>query len=576
MRTRTSALFALGALLLAIAPAHGSSNDLERVPVPRELSGGFVITAENGVRHCRRATVAELEPLRGRERATELHVLDPAKLEKARRGETTGLTIILRGTPQLEQNQAAKAAFTRAAATWEALIRTPITVLIDVDFGTTAFGDPYDPGILGITDSQFGSLAYTWGGVRNRLLMHSNSQAETDLLNKLPPSTGVPTTEGTSTFVYIPTSVQRALGILDAVPDEAGEMEDFGPPPAIGLNSGQNSGFSYDFDPTNGVDSNKQDFNATALHEMGHALGFDSWEGVKEIDPTFPQVVTTWDLYRFRPGVTLDGFTTTQRCMSPGGEQINFAGAGSTRLSTGDPFGEHGDGYQGSHWKENTLNNGIYIGIMDAAGADGDKDQLMGIDLVTLDLIGYDVRGLVSLDDAVGSLVGNTLTITGDAVVANLVLSTARVELFDKAGNSLGEQSSIPINAVGASAVTLNFALLGFENFLSATAAEITLVDDKGNESAPLRVDFGQADSGGPTIANLSYNGKKLKLTGSGLVSTAQLEVNGVVVPATIKSKGGAKATIKGTPAALGLQSGANRVRFISGGLRSNIFVLNR
>lgn len=578
MRTRSLSALALGALLLVIAPARGASSDeVERVPVPYELDGGFVLTSQDGVRVCRRATFDELESLRSRDRATELHVLNPEALAKAQRGETTGLTIVLRGTPQLEQHPDAKAAFMRAAETWEALVRTPITVLIDVDFGTKNFGTPFPQNILGQTDSQFGSLAYTWSGVRSRLISHANSQAETDLLAKLPPPSGVPSTEGPSTFVYIPTSVQRALGLLRAVPDEQAEMEDFGPPPAIGLNSGENSGFSYDFDPTNGIDSNKQDFNATALHEMGHALGFDSWEGLKDLDPSFPVLVTTWDLYRFRPGVTLDGFTTTDRCLTPGGEQINFAGAGSTRLSTGNPNGEHGDGFQGSHWKESRINNGIYIGIMDAEGADGSKDQLTAIDLVTLDLIGYDVRGLVSLDNAVGSLVGNTLTITGNAVVANLVLSTARIQPLDSAGQSLGPQSSIPVNAVGTSAVALDFDLLGLENFLSATAVEVTLVDDKGNESAPVRLNFGQADAGGPTISNLSYNGKKLKFTGTGLVSTAQLEVNGQIYLTPIKSKGGGtKATVKGTPMTLRLQSGANRVRVISGGLRSNIFVLNR
>ena len=40
-------------------------------------------------------------------------------------------------------NPTAKAAFTAAAAKWEALIQNPITVVIDVDFGTTHFGEPF-------------------------------------------------------------------------------------------------------------------------------------------------------------------------------------------------------------------------------------------------------------------------------------------------------------------------------------------------------------------------------------------------------------------------------------------------
>src|SRR3954469_16427023 len=131
MRARSLSVVALGTLLLAIAPVHGSSSTDERVRVPYELNGGFVIVSDgHGGRSCRRAAPDELVPLRQRARATELHVLNPEALEKARRGEATGLTIVLRGTSQLEQNQAAKAAYMRAAETWEALIRTPITVII--------------------------------------------------------------------------------------------------------------------------------------------------------------------------------------------------------------------------------------------------------------------------------------------------------------------------------------------------------------------------------------------------------------------------------------------------------------
>lgn len=65
---------------------------------------------------------------------------------------SAGLRIVLHGTSQLEQNQTAKNAFIVAANRWEAIISTPITVVIDVDFGTTFFGQPYpDPSILGAT-----------------------------------------------------------------------------------------------------------------------------------------------------------------------------------------------------------------------------------------------------------------------------------------------------------------------------------------------------------------------------------------------------------------------------------------
>src|SRR5690349_9713238 len=43
----------------------------------------------------------------------------------------THLTIILRATTNLENNPAAKAAFIRAAANWENVINSPVTIFID-------------------------------------------------------------------------------------------------------------------------------------------------------------------------------------------------------------------------------------------------------------------------------------------------------------------------------------------------------------------------------------------------------------------------------------------------------------
>jgi hypothetical protein len=254
-----------------------------------------------------------------------------------------GLTIILRATTQLQNNAAARDAFTRAAAKWEALINDPITVVIDVDFGTTFFGTPYPPEpdgspsrILGQTDGQ--SFRGSLGDIRSRLIGHANNAQETAFFGALP-TANLPTDIGPTSNVIAEGAVLRALGALNPNADPATETS-LGDPPRIGFNSR----FSFDFDPTNGVTGT--DFDSVAVHEIGHVLGFDSFVGDRELRPTAPILVSVWDLFRFRPGTTLSSFTSAPRILSTGGTQVYFDGSPELPLSTGNPEGNGGDGEQ--------------------------------------------------------------------------------------------------------------------------------------------------------------------------------------------------------------------------------------
>ncbi len=95
-------------------------------------------------------------------------------------------------------------------------------------------------------------------------------------------------------------------------------MNQFGPPPSIGFNSA----FAYDFDPSEGIDADKVDFEAVAFHEIGHVLGFGSFMGDRELEPTAPTLPTLLDMFRFRPGITLPNFANTNRLLFSGGDQI--------------------------------------------------------------------------------------------------------------------------------------------------------------------------------------------------------------------------------------------------------------
>jgi len=58
--------------------------------------------------------------------------------------QQAGARIVLRGTSQLQIFPAARDAFKRAAARWESVIQSQITVIVDVDFGPFVFGKPFE------------------------------------------------------------------------------------------------------------------------------------------------------------------------------------------------------------------------------------------------------------------------------------------------------------------------------------------------------------------------------------------------------------------------------------------------
>jgi hypothetical protein len=354
--------------------------------------GAFIVyQGANGDTVCRDATKDETRALRSATSDSGLRQINHLKDDKSAAAganaveSATGLTIILQATAQLDANPQAKAAFIAAAAKWEALIKDPITIIIDVDFGTSFFGDPFnDPLILGATSTQQLFFDGNYTDVRNRLVNHASSAQETALYAALPASM-IPTDIGNTDTVVIASPLLRALGAIAPVADPPNETN-FGPAPKIGFNSA----FGFDFDPSDGISSNLTDFDAVAVHEMGHALGFNSEVGAKELDPTQPLFATMWDLYRFRPGTAnLNTFATAQRILSSGGTQVQFNGGPELGLSTGKPDGTGGDGEQASHWKDDALNGGNFIGIMDPTISRGRREVMTANDQGAIDTFGY-------------------------------------------------------------------------------------------------------------------------------------------------------------------------------------------
>jgi hypothetical protein len=282
-----------------------------------------------------------------------------------------GLNIILNGTAQLDANPSAKAAFERAAAIWEAKIADPVTIPISVDFGPTFFGNSWFPGESGATDADDYTTSYD--SSRNLLVSHGGTPGETALYAALPKTSTLPTDVSAQSSATATNAQLHAFGYLPRPGFPA-------PRAKIGLNSK----LSWDFDPSNGISAQSLDFEAIAVHEIGHVLGFisnASWV----VDGYSPTIM---DFFRFRPTVTMATFGETQRVVSGGGEQVLFGTGGvKTALSTG----ENGDGEDTSHWKDNRG-----IGIMDPVIRFGERATLSTTDLDAIDLLGWTLNRTTS------------------------------------------------------------------------------------------------------------------------------------------------------------------------------------
>src|SRR5215471_18055569 len=676
----------------------GTQSGLRAVDRPQ----AYIVEATPQGSVCRSATSEEAGMMAKRVPDPSLHVITP--LHRGLRPEAGpgGLQIILRGTGQLDQFPSAKAAFLKAAANWEAMITTPISIVIDVDFGPNGFGTPFPKDVLGSTDPQLVEGSDLVTAVKDFLAGNASSQSDLALYNALP-SSSMPTDLGSTSRVNGPTAAFRASGLLSSVADPSGEQSQFGSPPQVAFNSK----FDFTFDPSGGIAASTFDFDAVATHEIGHVLGFHSAVGETELKPPLTLSVSMFDIWRFRPGTTTGTLATANRIESSGGNQDFFFGGQDLPLSTGRPDGTGGDGNQASHWKDAGV-TGNPEGIMIPAIGPGQRVTISSNDLKAFESIGYttqslDTSGDVSLSSGVasqgkvgmpsagscnlggtqymiqvpngatqltvdvtgdqaqtdllvrygrpvtivenapvddyqspttkasqeiivsgsssppiapgtyfiaigncasaalnftltatvvggstggggstvitalsGSLQGNTLTLTGVATNPNGNIAQADVTFFDGAGHTAGDTGLFSSNF--GTSTTSNFTLTvnNMQNFASAVKASLVLSDAQGGKSASFVADFSHADPGGPQITSASFDPSGLMtVRGNGFATPIQLESNAVVVNVRIKIKGGGgKLKIPASGSDLNLVTGANRIKIMVNGLRSNIFVL--
>ncbi|MEL7363485.1 MAG: NF038122 family metalloprotease, partial [Bacteroidota bacterium] len=288
---------------------------------PHDHSHGTyeVIGLPDGSVVCRPAAGASLEQLQ-RTPANNLNLTLVSSTNTS--ANLGGLRILLRATDQLLARPDALLAFRRAAALWERRITSPITVVIDVDYGPERFGSgTYPAGVIASATSALGTVILPGGGtlgtqgLRQALLDGSTDdpqlqQLYTSIPDPVPATTGTPLGSA-----LLPLPNRQALGFAPAATDPDPTVSPFGQVANIGFNSA----FSYDFDPANGIGGGLTDFEAVVAHEIGHSLGFNSAIGFGGPPNNF---FTAWDLFRVRPDAVEPGdyasFTVAERVLTPG------------------------------------------------------------------------------------------------------------------------------------------------------------------------------------------------------------------------------------------------------------------
>ena len=285
----------------------------------------------------------------------------------------------------LQANPSALAAFNRAATTWGSLFSDPITITV-----TSDFYDFHMPGVLGSSLSVW--LAGSYSEIRDQMVADAADEPDNAIVAATPTAAQV--------TALAPDGFLPLAGNMAATKANLKAMGFEGLDASFGASDGSitfNSGFSFDFDNSDGVGAGLYDFETVAAHELGHLLGFGSVVDTIDYYVSQHQAERTYlyplDLFRFGAGcdpTTAAEFTACPRNLVPATSAFFDDLMNEWAMSTGGFYTGTGDHRQASHWWDDAWEPHVYIGIMDPSLSSGTINPITSADLRALDVIGYD------------------------------------------------------------------------------------------------------------------------------------------------------------------------------------------
>ena len=268
---------------------------------------------------------------------------------------------------------------------WESILEDPVDIELEI-----AIAD-LQPGQLGGMASSFtvGEISFD---ILRQALIDDAASNEVGLVSQLPTFAElyvVPAGTTPSSNVYITRANAKALGddVFNAVQNWT-----YAPCVITANACDGNMVLSSTIDPDSEL------FEFVVLHEIGHSLGFVSRS------TTSAHTLSPLDMFRVTPGSGAVDFTTAPRVLEEGVDAVTYNGdfdpvgitdpagltIGDIPMSTGST---NGDGRQTSHYKDDDLNGGVLIGIMDPTAPAGALPAvpISAIDISVFGLIGWDV-----------------------------------------------------------------------------------------------------------------------------------------------------------------------------------------